>query len=133
MVGCERKSPRMLRLTAKYADLWNTGYMGPPEMMEEAIPKIQDACKEVGRDPASIGVTALIGLWFPDLWPPKYQGKKPSFLENPLTGTTQEIAKAFQAYAKLGIQHIMIQCEPYNPEAVHRLTESVKLYHTLNV
>ena len=33
MVGCERKSPRMLKLTAKYADLWNTGYMGPHDMM----------------------------------------------------------------------------------------------------
>ena len=133
MVGCERKSPRMLKLTAKYADLWNTGYTGPPEMMGEAIPKIHDACKAVGRDPATIGVTALIGLWFPDLWPPKYQGKKPSFLENPLVGTTQEIANAFQAYAELGVQHIMIQCEPYNPESIHRLTEAVKLYHTRNV
>ena len=132
MVGCERKSPRMLRLTAKYADLWNTGYMGPPETMGGAMPKIEDACKAVGRDPASIGVTALIGLWYPDLWPPKYQGKKPSFLENPLVGTTREIAEAFHGYSKLGVQHIMIQCEPYNPESVRRLTEAVKLYHDLN-
>ena len=132
MVGCERKSPRMLKLTAKYADLWNTGYMGPPEMMKEAIPSIQDACKAVGRDPATIGVTALIGLWFPDLWPSKYQGKKPGFLENPLVGTGQEIAAAFQAYARLGVKHIMIQCEPYTPESVRRLTEAVKLYHGLN-
>jgi probable F420-dependent oxidoreductase len=131
MVGCERKSPRMLKLTAKYADLWNTGYMGPPEMMVEAIQKIQVACKAVGRDPATIGITALVGLWFPDLWAPKFQGKKPSFFENPLVGSTQEIAEAMQGYAKLGVQHIMVQCEPYNPESVQRLTEAVKLYHRM--
>jgi probable F420-dependent oxidoreductase len=124
MVGCERKSPRMLKLTAKYADLWNTGYMGPPDTMTEALEKIEDACHKTGRDPTTLGVTALIGLWFPDL-----QAKKPKFFENPLVGSTQEIADAMQGYAKLGVQHIMVQCEPYNPEAVRRLTQAVKLYN----
>src|SRR5258708_1792220 len=31
MVGSE--GPRMLKLTAQYADLWNTGYMGKPAPM----------------------------------------------------------------------------------------------------
>ena len=127
MVGCERKSPRMLKLTAMYADLWNTGYMGPPETMKEAFEKIGDACLKIGRNPKTLGVTALIGLWFPDL-----QEKKPKFFDNPLTGSPKEIAEAMQGYAKLGVQHIMIQVEPYNPESVRRLTDAVKLYHTLN-
>jgi len=41
MVGGE--GPRMLRLTAKYADLWNTGYMGSPETMVERIAWIETA------------------------------------------------------------------------------------------
>jgi probable F420-dependent oxidoreductase len=117
------EGPRMLRLTAQYADLWNTGYMGQPETMAEPTAKIEAACRAVGRDPATLGITALIGLWFPDL-----QAKQPSFLDKPLTGTVPELAAAMRGYAELGVQHIMFQCEPYVPEAIRRLTEALQLY-----
>ena len=122
MVGSEG-APRMLKLTAQYADLWNTGYMGKPETLADRRAKIEIACREIRRDPATLGVTALIGLWFPDL-----EAKKPSFFDNPLTGTVQEIAAAMRGYAELGVQHIMFQCEPYTPEARQRLTEALQLY-----
>src|SRR5215472_14059309 len=121
MVGSE--GPRMLKLTAQYADLWNIGYMGKPETMAEPLAKIEAACREIGRDPATVGITALIGLWFPDL-----QAKKPSFLDHPLTGTVQEIAAAMRGYAELGVQHIMFQCWPYTLEARRLLTEALHLY-----
>ena len=113
----------MLKLTARYADQWNTGYMGQPETMAGPLARIDAACREVGRDPATLGITALIGLWFPDL-----QAKQPSFLDTPLTGTVQEIAAAMHGYAELGVQHIMFQCEPYTPEALQRLTEALHIY-----
>jgi probable F420-dependent oxidoreductase len=118
------EGPRMLRLTAQYADLWNTGYMGQPETMTGPLARIEAACREVGRDPASIGITALIGLWFPDLQP-----SKPAFLESPLTGTPDEIARAMRGYADLGVQHIMFQLWPYTPQSRQTLTEAVRLYH----
>ncbi len=121
LVGAE--GPRMLRLTAQYADLWNIGYMGGPETMAKPLGKIEAACREVGRDPATLGVTALIGLWFPDL-----QATRPSFLDDPLTGSPEEIATAMSGYAELGVQHIMFQCEPYTPEARRRLTEALHMY-----
>jgi probable F420-dependent oxidoreductase len=121
LVGSE--GPRMLKLTAQYADLWNIGYMGNPETMAEPLAKIEAACREIGRDPATVGITALIGLWFPDL-----QAQQPSFLDNPLTGPVQEIAAAMRGYAELGVQHIMFQCWPYTPEARKLLTEALQLY-----
>ena len=124
MVGSE--GPRMLKLTAQYADLWNTGYMGKPETMTDRFTKINATCHEVGRDPATLGVTALIGLWFPDLQP-----KKPAFFPNPLTGTVQEIAAAIRGYEELSVQHIMFQCEPYTLEARQRLTAALRLYRDL--
>ena len=122
MVGSEG-GPRMLRLTAQYADLWNTGYMGHPETMAEPLGKIKAACRQIGRDPATLGITALIGLWFPDL-----QAQQPGFLDKPLTGTVPELAAAMRGYADLGVQHIMFQCEPYTAEALRRLTEALHLY-----
>jgi probable F420-dependent oxidoreductase len=122
MVGSEG-GPRMLKLTVQYADLWNTGYMGKPETLSDRRAKIEAACHEVKRDPATLGVTALIGLWYPDL-----QAKQPSFFDNPLIGTVKEIAEAMRGYAELGVQHIMFQVEPYTAEARRRLTEAVQLY-----
>jgi probable F420-dependent oxidoreductase len=121
LVGGE--GPRMLRLTAQYADLWNTGYMGKPETMAEPLARIEAACREVGRDPATLGITALIGLWFPEL-----QTEKPTFFKSPLTGTVKEIAAAMHGYAELGMQHIIFQYTPYTPEARQRLTEALQLY-----
>jgi probable F420-dependent oxidoreductase len=117
------EGPRMLRLTAQYADLWNTGYLGQPETLAAPRSRIEAACREVGRDPRTLGVTALIGLWFPDLGP-----DKPAFLDHPLTGTPAELAEAMRGYAALGVPHIMFQCEPHTPESLRRLTEAVQLY-----
>ncbi len=122
MVGSEG-GPRMLKLTAQYADLWNTGYMGKPETLSDRRVKIEAACRKIGRNSATLGITALIGLWYPDL-----QANKPKFFDNPLTGTMQEIAAAIRGYAEIGVQHIMFQCEPYTPEARQRLTEALQLY-----
>ena len=121
LVGSE--GPRMLKLTAQYADLWNTGYMGQPETMAPRLAKIEAACRAIGRDPATLGATALIGLWFPDL-----QAKQPHFLDNPLTGTAPELAAAMRGYAQLGVQHIMFQCEPDTAESRQRLSEALRLY-----
>jgi len=124
MVGADK--PRMLKLTAQYADLWNTGYMGKPETLADRRAKIEAACRETKRDPATLGVTALIGLWYPDL-----QANKPSFFDNPRTGTVEEIAAAMRGHAELGVRHIMFQVEPYTPEARERLTEALHLYRRM--
>ena len=121
MVGGE--GPRMIRLAARHADIWNTGYMGGPETMSDRLGKIDAACRETGRDRGTIGVTAQICLWFPDL-----VARRPSFAESPLTGNAQEIAEAMRGYERLGVQHIMIQCEPYSPESRRRLAEALRVY-----
>ena len=115
--------PRMLELTARYADLWNTGYMGQPETMARPLAQIADACRVAGRDPASLDVTALIGLWFPDL-----QATKPAFLDTPLVGTPEEIGTAMRGYAALGVTHIIFQLEPYGDVALARLTDALRSY-----
>jgi len=96
--------------------------MGKPETMTEPMARFDAACREVGRDPQTIGITALVGLWFPDL-----EAKKPPF-ENPLVGSAEDIAAAMRGYEELGLQHIMFQVEPYRPEAIQRLTEALRLY-----
>jgi probable F420-dependent oxidoreductase len=121
LIGGE--GPRMFKLAARYADIWNIGYMGVPETMTEPLARMEAACREVGRDPETLGASALIGLWFPDLQP-----KKPRFFDQPLVGTVQEIAAAMHGYAARGVEHVMFQCEPDTAEARRRLTEALQLY-----
>jgi alkanesulfonate monooxygenase SsuD/methylene tetrahydromethanopterin reductase-like flavin-dependent oxidoreductase (luciferase family) len=121
LVGGE--GPRMLGLAARYGDMWNTGYMGLPETMAEPLAKIAAACRAVGRDPATLDLTALIALWFPDLRP-----DKPAAFENLLTGTPAEIAAAMRGYAELRVPHIMFRCVPFNERSLRRLTEALQLY-----
>jgi alkanesulfonate monooxygenase SsuD/methylene tetrahydromethanopterin reductase-like flavin-dependent oxidoreductase (luciferase family) len=118
--------PRMLKLSAQYADLWNTGYLGHPDTLAGPLAKIEAACREVGRDPATLGITALVGLWFPDL-----QARRPRIFDHTLTGTAPELAAAMCGYADLGVQHLMFQYEPYTREALQRLTEALQLYRSM--
>jgi alkanesulfonate monooxygenase SsuD/methylene tetrahydromethanopterin reductase-like flavin-dependent oxidoreductase (luciferase family) len=97
--------------------------MGQPETMAGPLAWIEAACRQAGRDPATLGVTALIGLWFPDL-----QADQPGFFDKPLTGTVPQIAAAMRGYADLGVRHIMFQCVPYTPEARRRLAEALRRY-----
>lgn len=44
--------PRMLRLSARYADIWNA--VGTPEDLETINQRVDAACEAEGRDPASL-------------------------------------------------------------------------------
>ncbi len=115
--------PRMLRLAARYADLYNTCYMTIPRSAEAPLRRLQYACKQEGRDPASLPGTFLISMSFPDLlgWEqPKKRGT--------LTGTVQEIAAVLAEYEALGAAHLMFHLVPSTPEAYQRLARSVQLY-----
>ncbi len=115
--------PKMLRLTAQHADLWNTAYLGKPETLIKPREDLWAACKDVGRDPATLGVTGLVALLDP-AWP-----DKPSFDNEPLSGSAEEIAEAMRAYQQMGVAHLMFHLVPYTPAMLDRLADAARLYH----
>jgi alkanesulfonate monooxygenase SsuD/methylene tetrahydromethanopterin reductase-like flavin-dependent oxidoreductase (luciferase family) len=124
MIGSFGK--RMLRLTAKYADIWNTGYLGLPETLEKPRQELLEACQETGRDPATLDVTAMIALTYPDL-----TTKPPDFENPPLSGSPQEIALVMRRYAEAGVKHIMFHLVPYNQETISRLEAALAVYRQM--
>jgi len=50
LIGASK--PRMLRLVAQHADIWNT--IGPPEEVGATNARLDALCREVDRDPAAI-------------------------------------------------------------------------------
>jgi probable F420-dependent oxidoreductase len=118
---------RMLNLTAKYADLWNTGYLGEVETLAQPRNDLLAACNEVGRDPDTLGVTALIYVHYPTMMP------LPEGLDNPpLTGTPTQIAKAMLAYERAGVEHVMFHLLPYKSEAIRKFEQALHIYRQLS-
>jgi alkanesulfonate monooxygenase SsuD/methylene tetrahydromethanopterin reductase-like flavin-dependent oxidoreductase (luciferase family) len=113
---------RMMRLTARYADLWNVAYTGKPESLEAPLQKLRKACEAEGRPVDQIGVSALVSLGFPDMLPPGILGP------DSLTGSVEELAEAMRGYEKLGVSHLMFHAIPYNQKALDRLAEAMKMY-----
>jgi probable F420-dependent oxidoreductase len=125
MIGSFGK--RMLKLTAQYADLWNTGYLGQPETLEKPRQELLEACRETGRDPGTLGVTAMLALYFPKLAP-----TPEGFDYPPLSGSPTQIARAMLGYEKAGVEHIMFHLIPYLPEPMRKLEEALQIYRQLS-
>ncbi len=109
MVGAT--GPRMLRLTAELADDWNAG-LRRPEEVEPLIRALDEACAEVGRDPATLTRSAEVlvrTLASPDDAPAG---------ERELRGSPEEIAAQLRRYADLGVGHLQVQLRPNTPAGV---------------
>ena len=114
-------SPRMLGLVARYADLWNV-YFSTTRNSPETIPalreKVDAACHEAGRDPATLGRTVAAYVDFTDTpgGPQSFNGSGAPAL----TGTPDEIAAGLRAYAAEGISHVQVHVLPMTATGIER-------------
>ena len=111
MVGS--RGPRMLRLTLPSVPIWN-GWLCDANSYPEAYPAlvepVDDVCREVGRDPATVERTVSISVdpsgrrEFPRHW----------YLDDeleaarPLTGGPEEIAAGIRGFGTQGVSHLQI-------------------------
>src|SRR5947208_3585388 len=120
------KGPRMLQLTARYADSWNTAWFGHPSaLVAERRADLEAACRAVGRDPATLEVTVGVSVAYPDL------GDTPDGIDNHerfLTGPAEEVAAGLRAYEEAGVGHVICACFPNKAGAIARLGEALNAY-----
>ncbi|RPI34798.1 MAG: LLM class flavin-dependent oxidoreductase [Chloroflexota bacterium] len=121
LIGGE--GPRMLRLTARYAQMWNVGYLGAPESLAKWKSTFEAACIEVGRDPGSVELTVNVGLVYTGLYDPA-QVK----IEHIAASSDEEVAAALHGYEQMGASHLMFHIIPFNPDTLARLCRSVEIY-----
>jgi probable F420-dependent oxidoreductase len=110
--------PRMLDIVARHADVWNTAWHDMPQSVRTPLDTIRAACEKVGRDPATLEVSASVALAYPDLGPLARRG---AFL----SGDTDEVADALHGYAELGISHVIVEVAPFTAPALDRFAEAV--------
>ena len=121
------RGPRMLRLVTRYAEQWNTAWLGQPQELAERLEWIHEACAKEGRDPATLDVTVGAQVIFPDL------GETTKWTENPLNGSAAVLANAFLAYERAGTAHLIIFPSPNSKAAMERLAKAVQQYRATTV
>jgi probable F420-dependent oxidoreductase len=116
--------PRMLELTARYADSWNTAWLGQPSALAGRRAALEAACATAGRDPASLAVTVGVSVAYPDPAKPLEPAPSP---DKVLTGSPAEVAAGLRGYAELGVAHVICSLDRVTPAAVDWLAEAVRL------
>ena len=110
LIGVLGKGPRMKRLVAQYADIWNCWLAfrdNRPQAYLEYRDAVFAACEKHGRDPAtlSLNVTARVC--------PLDDG--PAFAGTyPICGSSQQIADQLNQFAELGVSHMNTFMSPNN-------------------
>ncbi len=114
--------PRMMRLTAEWADVWNTAWYGAAsEKVEDRLGTLRDAVKSAGKPEGAVAATVGVVVRDPD------QAAVPDPESTAIEGTVQELAEALTAYQKLGIDQLIVSPEPMTPRSVERLAEARQL------
>ena len=123
MVGSE--GGRMLRITVPHVEAWNAWYTSTgnrPEGIARLRAKVDSACQEAGRDPATLERTAAVlvqlrgGL-----------GRREGGGAEPLKGTPTELAESLRAFAGEGISHVQLVLDPITPHALEELAPVLEL------
>ncbi len=109
LIGARR--PRMLQLVARYADAWNTAWHTDAAVVQERFEGLRTACAEVGRDPATITLTAGTIVR-----PQPGAGSE----ERAITGSLEEIASQLHAFADVGVGHLIAVLDPLNTQTIEQ-------------
>lgn len=114
---------RLLRLTAQYADAWNTTWIRHPHEVPTLRAAVDAACELVDRDPSTLDRTACVFL---DL--PTYTGRwswntpqPPEPLE-PAAATDR-----LHGFAAEGLSHVMLWIDPCTVAGVEAFAETLSL------
>lgn len=119
MIGSN--SPRMLSIALPHVDMWNSWYQAfdnDPAELPALLRHIDQACRQAGRDPASVQRTVALLLKF---------DREPSLRAdgNPITGTPSEMARALRSIRDLGISHVQLVVDPITLESIERAAEVI--------
>jgi alkanesulfonate monooxygenase SsuD/methylene tetrahydromethanopterin reductase-like flavin-dependent oxidoreductase (luciferase family) len=110
--------PRMLGLTARYADAWNAAWYGrPDDELAARRAAFADACDRAGRS-GEVQTTVGVNVRYGEL-----QGEGAE-----LRGTPAEVAEGLAAHAAVGVDHVIANLEPATPETLAEFAEAVRIF-----
>ena len=115
MIGTINPRPRMRRIVAQYADVWN-GWLAYTDASAEAASlhadQIEEACRQHGRDPSTLVRTTAVRVNIPG------SGFRPAPGERPLSGDPEQMAEVLRGHAAIGITQVQVALTMGGPEGV---------------
>jgi hypothetical protein len=115
----------MLRLTAEFADAWNTCWLGRASELPERWERMQAACAEVGRDPGTLELTVGQIVTFPGLSnDDDFSGEGERFVFD----SADELADSWREFASQGVRHLIVWPMPYDPQCLAGVTAALRNY-----
>jgi probable F420-dependent oxidoreductase len=111
--------PRMLRLTARWADAWNSAWYGlPSDRLREELAKLDGALATAGRAPESMERTVGLVIRDPE------QAAVPEPDARGFAGSIDEMTDLLRQHEALGFGHAIVVLEPMTVRSVERLAEA---------
>jgi alkanesulfonate monooxygenase SsuD/methylene tetrahydromethanopterin reductase-like flavin-dependent oxidoreductase (luciferase family) len=119
--------PRMLRATMTHADSWNAWY-NDTENTAAGVPRLRglvdDACRDVGRDPAAVERTVAVLVQLPG-GGGRLQGSTSQGAIRPLPGDAVALADELRAFAREGIAHVQLVVDPITVDSIRALAPAL--------
>jgi alkanesulfonate monooxygenase SsuD/methylene tetrahydromethanopterin reductase-like flavin-dependent oxidoreductase (luciferase family) len=109
---------RMLRITARFADAWNTVWHKDPPAVAPLMAAVDAACREVGRDPNTLVRTAGGNIAMPG-----YLGARP----NPIDGDNEVIAQTVLGFRDQGMHHFIAGLDPCTPRSIEQFGRIIEM------
>jgi len=110
--------PRMLRLTARYADAWNTAWFGLPDgRLGQRLGDMHSALQAENRDPATLRWTVGMDCELTDA----------GQTGGSFAGAAGELARAIDAYERLGIDDLIVSLQPSTQQGLDRLARAMTI------
>ncbi len=117
------KQPRMLDLTVKYADQWNTAWFGTVDGWKEKADELDAACERAGRDPKTMVKTAGVSIELLDASP--MDGSYDPALA--VKGPVELVAQRMVEYRDAGCDHFIGNLVGLNEEKVSIFAEAARM------
>jgi probable F420-dependent oxidoreductase len=111
--------PRMMGLAARWGDAFVTAWHPAPAALAEPWRLLDFACREQGRDPATIArvVGAIVSVG---------ERVNPALPAVTLSGATEELAARLLAFAEAGVRQLVVMLEPRDVRGLERFAPVVK-------
>ena len=120
---------KMLRLTLPQVDLWNIWYADFGNSVEGLVPhlnRLDELCREVGREPSGVGRTAAVLVTAPG-GSSRTSGAANERHAAGISGTPEAVARQLLAFRDAGISHVQIVLDPITVQAIEWLAPVIEL------
>jgi alkanesulfonate monooxygenase SsuD/methylene tetrahydromethanopterin reductase-like flavin-dependent oxidoreductase (luciferase family) len=124
MIGALANRPRVLALAAAHADIWNA-WLAWADNTPSAVGRLREAvdaaCREAGRDPATLARSVSVQIDLPGALP----NRDP--FARPLTGSPEDLAAALRGFAREGIDHVQVLLNPNTLASVEQFAPTLAM------